>query len=85
MGAVFLFDCITPGRRDLLRNKGKFKNPIEFIGKCGGLPGKMDRALEKSGERGRDFLCCFFPEEPLYYILWKPFMQMEDYKFETNQ
>ena len=20
-----------------------------------------------------------FPEEPLYYILWKPFMQMEDY------
>ena len=51
-----------------MRNKGKFKNPIEFMGKCGGLPGKMDRALEKSGERGRDFLCCFFPEEPLYYI-----------------
>lgn len=68
-----------------MHNEEKLKNPIEFMGKCGGLPGKMDRALEKSGERGRDFLCCFFPEEPLYYILWKPFMQMEDYKFETNQ
>lgn len=68
-----------------MRNKGKFKNPIEFIGKCGGLPGKMDRALEKSGERGRDFLCCFFPEEPLYYILWKPFMQMEDYIWKESE
>ena len=62
-----------------MHNEEKLKNPIEFMGECGGLPGKMDRALEKSGERGRDFLCCFFPEEPLYYILWKPFMQMEDY------
>ena len=62
-----------------MHNEEKLKNQIEFMGKCGGLTGKMDRALEKSGERGRDFLCCFFPEEPLYYILWKPFMQMEDY------
>ena len=46
MGAVFLFDCITPGRRDLLHNEEKLKNPIEFMGKCGGLPGKMDRALD---------------------------------------
>ena len=53
-----------------MHNEEKLKNPIEFMGKCGGLPGKMDRALEKSGERGRDFLCCFFPEEPLYYILY---------------
>lgn len=64
-----------------MHNEEKLKNPIEFMGKCGGLPGKMDRALEKAAKEGGIFSVAFSLRNhyTIYYILWKPFMQMEDY------
>ena len=63
-----------------MHNEEKLKNPTEFVENAVDCR-KMDRALEKAAKEGGIFSVAFSLRNhyTIYYILWKPFMQMEDY------